>query len=158
MVPQESKHPGKTIPQDGRTDVAHMHWLGDIRRTEINDHRASRCGGAKEQVLTLAGRAQDLDEGFGPNSEVDEPSPGNRRRLTPLRDIQALHNRSRQLPGVLTPGFRQGHESARLIVAESGVRARLNPHLGQLRVGRDSGHSLTETVFKQFAEHEAESG
>ena len=61
-VAEQPQRALERVADAGGTDVADVHRLGDVRRTEINDHGFRRRGFGEEQMFTTRGGLQRFNE------------------------------------------------------------------------------------------------
>src|SRR5256885_9686808 len=85
---QKPKRPRETIAEDRRANVADVHRLGDIRRTEVNDGRARLLRLLDKGMFGGDGGLQRLRQRRSLEAKIDETRAGQLHRLAPLADVQ----------------------------------------------------------------------
>jgi len=106
--------------------MADVHRLGDIRRRVVNNISPRFSGGRDTQMRVRKRGLQSSLEPVIRQPEIDEPRPGNFRRLTKASQFQLAGQLSRQFPTVPLQLARQRHAEIGLIVAELGVLSGAN--------------------------------
>ena len=118
---EQAQRARKRIAQNRRADVADVHRLGHVGRTEINDHgpRASRF--LEEQMFAPRGRFQRLCERGGVEPEIQKTCAGDFDRFAPLGDIKGRDHIRGQLAWVHLARLGQRHQRVDLVIAELRV-------------------------------------
>ena len=93
---QQTQNARQRIPQNGRANVADVHRLGDIGRTEVNNNATRPVGFLEEQRAAPGGVcASACRHGGRLEAEIQEAGSGHLHRLAPLGDVQFARPRRR---------------------------------------------------------------
>ena len=152
-VTEQSKDPRQRIAQDRGSDMADMHGLGHVRRTEIDHDRARLFRRHKEPMIAPRGRLQHVGNGVGFKPEVEKTGARHRRRFARLRHVEVAQKIRRQLPRVEFAGFGQRHHGVDLVIAETGIGAGLNLDCAGIGIWQHPGQGLSHAVFNETMEH-----
>ena len=121
---EATRDPGQGIPEDGAADVADMHRLGDIRRTEVDEDGTGSSGRLHTQANIAAEVVHGIGKGGVQHPEVDEAGSGYGGRLAKSRNVEPLQDGGGYLTGVLAESLGGDHRRIGLKVTESGIGRR----------------------------------
>src|SRR5436190_11517644 len=100
LMTQGSQYPSQSIPQNRRADVADVHWLGDIWRTEINHHSFGLGRLFEEKMFTSPGRLQGSSQRRRFEPEIQKTCSSGLDLLTPFVYVQSCDYVSSDLPWI----------------------------------------------------------
>jgi hypothetical protein len=76
LVAQQAERARQTIAQNGRADMADVHGLGHVGRTEIDDHSPRLRAGCKEEVFSARRGLQGWASAVGLSRKFKEAGAG----------------------------------------------------------------------------------
>ena len=119
-VAEAAGDPCERVAEDGRADVADVHRLGDVRRGEVDDHRAAGPGHRHPEprvgVLGLGAGGVGLRRDL----EIDESRTGDVRAAEP-RQVERRDHLLGQRARVRLARLGQRHRGIALVIAEAQV-------------------------------------
>ena len=128
----------RRIAQDGRADVADVHRLGHVGRTEIHDHGARLRGAvSKKRCSPRAADCQRLRQRGGLEPEIQEAGAGDLHLLAAVANVEFGEHVGGQLARIHLPRLGQRHEGVALVIAELRVGAGPDQHGGDVGVRQD---------------------
>ena len=95
---QQPQRARETIAKDRRANVADVHWLGDVRRTEINDDGARLFRLLDKGMFGADGGLERLRQRRSLEAKIDEAHAGQLHFFAPLPDVQPGQYIGRELP------------------------------------------------------------
>src|SRR5215469_15345446 len=123
-VTEKTGDTSQGIPQNRGTDVAHVHRLRDVRRTEI-DHDRLRIGGeCYTQAVVQSHLPETLSDKFAAQAKVDEPRTCNLRLRTDIFEGDSLDDLGGKCPRILVYRFGENHCQIGLVIAMAPVGGR----------------------------------
>jgi len=102
-VAQQTQDAGKRIAKDGGANMADVHWLGNVRRAEIDDDRARRSGFLEEKMFATRSGLQRIRNGSGFEPEIEKTGASNFNRFAQIGDIKPGDDFSGQLARIHFP-------------------------------------------------------
>src|SRR4029077_7377066 len=96
IVPKVRCDSCQGVSQDRTADVAHVHWLRDIRRPEIDDDAVRLCCPRNTKSLILQELGDSRGNNFRSENEIDEPGACAFRQLAQFGYIKVLDDGVRQ--------------------------------------------------------------
>ena len=134
---KQAQRARQAIAEDGRTDVADVHRLGDVGGTEINDDRPGRRGRLKKQMFTARRGFERLREGGIFEMEIQEAGAGNFHRLANFSNVQFCQHVGGQLARIHFARLGQRHERVGLVIAKFRVGTGTDQNGGDIGVRQD---------------------
>ena len=121
FVSEKACDAGQRVAEDGATDMADMHRLGDVGRAEIDDD-ALRVSGFRCTATGVAGEvAQSVRDPLRLETEVEEAGAGNLRLFANVAGFEVVGDPGGQFARVGFGLLGQHHGGVGLVVAEAGV-------------------------------------
>jgi hypothetical protein len=138
LVAQELEHSCERVADDRGTQVAHVHFLGDVRRGIVDNDAVFR--GRKRHAEALV--ARDFFERALEESrlerEVDEPGAGDLDAVGNIREVSSSDDDFGNLPWRTLQCFREAHREIGLIVGALGpANHRVDAHVLRAERGDD---------------------
>ena len=99
-MPEHSQGPPKTIAKNSGANVADVHRLGHVRRTEVNHDRAWLPGRCDKGMSNEGCGPQRLCQRRVLQAKIHEARSGQFRRLAPFTDLQLRQDIRGELAGV----------------------------------------------------------
>src|SRR5262245_20470521 len=131
---QQPKYTRQAIAKDRRANVAHMHRLGHVRRTEVDDQGARRSTFREKKVFTSGGALQHATDRFELEPKIQKARAGDLHFLAPLRNIEVRQHIGSELSRVYFPLFGEGHQRVGLVIAELWIGTGADQQDGVFRV------------------------
>ena len=149
-VTEEAHDAGEAIAEDGRADVADVHRLGDVRRTEVNDGGAPLRGRLKEQMFAARRGFERLGEHGNLEPKIQEARTGDFHRLAPLVHVEPGDHVGGELARIHFARLGERHERVALVIAEFGIGTRTDQNHGGVGVRQDRADGGLELQFNLF--------
>ena len=126
FVSDEPRDAGQRVAEDGAADVSDVHRLGDVGRTEIDDHalRVPCFRGAATRIASEG--AQLLRDPLRLEAEIEEAGSRNLRLFANFAGFEIVRDFGGQFPRVGLDLLGQNHGGIGLVIAETGVGGRGN--------------------------------
>ena len=150
LMAKKTRDPGETISKNRAANVADVHWLGNIRRAEIDDDTLPVLGNADAQPAIPEHRRHPASKKPGRQPEVDKPGARHFRRFAKIPDIQIAEDLLSKTFRGDSVFFGQDHRHVTLIVAKPGIG-------GGNHLGRDPGVGFLQSQFEPFGKDLARS-
>ena len=128
LVATKGKNPGQRVADHGGADVPHMHRLGDIGRTEIDDDLGRLGHRHDPQAVVLKGPFHPPNKRRVGYPQIDKPGPNRlARRVEQVADIQPGDDLGGHLARLAPSPLGQCHRHGAGIVTK--LRVGRHPHL-----------------------------
>ena len=150
LVTKKARGPSQTIAKDCTANVSDVHWLGNIRRAEIDEDPLFVLGGANAQSAITEYRRHPASEKPGRQPEIDKPGARHLRRFAKIPDVHITGDLFCEALWSGPVFFGQDHCHVTLIIAKPGIGS--GNHLG-----RNPGVGFLQSQFEPFSKDLARS-
>ena len=153
LVAEESRYPCQAVPQNGRTDVPHMHGLGHIGRTEIDHHPFGACHRLGKSLSGYSGLKKSSGNSFRLEPNIDETRSSQFRVMSHFGNIEMAQHFFRSLSGIEFEPLGNRHDRRALVIAKGSIGANLKTDETQIHVGKNRLDGLLKTGFNPFGQY-----
>ena len=158
VVTEQAERALQRVADAGGADVADVHWLGDVRRTEIHNHRFRLRGFVEKKMFPARGGFKRLREHFGLESKIQKARTGYFNIFAKFGNVQFHQHIRRYLSRIQFPRFGERHERVALVIAEFRIRTGANQNSRKISVRQNVADGGLQTKFNLFVrKHRVES-
>ena len=148
LMAENTRDSGETISKNRAANVADVHWLGNIRRAEVDDDPLPVLRNADAQPVVPEHRHHPASKESCRQPEVDKPGARHFRRFAKILDIQIAENLLGKALRCGPEFLCQDHRHVALIIAKPRIGG--GNHLGH-HPGVGFNQSQFEPFGKEFA-------
>src|SRR5437588_5397270 len=144
---EEAQYARQAIAKNGGTNMADVHRLGDIGRTEVEDDGKGAGCHLEEKIFAPSSGLQCRSQGGGLEPEIKKAGTGDFHGFAPFMEVESGEDISSDLPRVQFAALGEGDQGIGLIIAELRVRTWADEDGSGSGVREDGFNGLLEGLF-----------